>query len=113
MRPRIEQPTVPLILQELQTGPATDRDLSHVIGIHYKNIRLTLKEMKTAGLVRICGWERKQGAPIAVWTHGKGKDANRPKPLTDAERMRIRRRDERRKKLQLDNAKRAKGINKL
>lgn len=82
MRRRAEQPIVPLLLRELETGPATDRDLSSVLGIHHKNVRLYCNLLHEEGRIRISDWERKQGSPIAVWAlRGKYTHVqDKPKP---------------------------------
>lgn len=72
-RKRIETPESKLILLDLESGPSTDRDLSHVVGIHQKNVRKHLNDLRDAGKVRICGWERKRGRGIAIWKLADGK----------------------------------------
>lgn len=68
MRPRKEQPIVTLIMRELETGPSTAHELSHVIGIHVRNMREYLKILHTEKKIRIAAYETlRTGPALPVW----------------------------------------------
>lgn len=77
MRPRAEQPVIPLILRDLESGPATVRDLEESIGINRRNLRPYLKMLKQEGKVNIVDWEQRTGPALPVY----GLEGNnRPRP---------------------------------
>lgn len=79
MNPRHEQPTVTLILRDLQDGPSTVPELEDYLGIHRKNIRPYMKILHMNGWVHIDGWEQRTGPALPVYAYGPGKDKQRPK----------------------------------
>jgi hypothetical protein len=89
MRPRPEQPTVTLILRDLDDGPATVVDLEAAIGINRRNLRPYITLLKGEGLIRITGWEQRTGPPLPIYDKGEGKDARRPKLKTPRRKKKI------------------------
>ncbi len=75
MRPRAEQPVIPLILRDLENGPATVHDLADAIGISVRNLRVYLKEMQG---IHIGGWEQRTGPALPVYYLGYKR--NKPRP---------------------------------
>lgn len=63
MRPRLEQPVVKLVLNDLQHGPATAQDLAESVGITTRNMREYMKLMLAQRMVVITGLERRIGQP--------------------------------------------------
>ena len=78
MRPRPEQPVLPLILRDLALGPATVKDLEETIGIHRKNLRVYLKMLSETGVVKVVGWEQRTGPALPVYGV-EGSERQRPK----------------------------------
>lgn len=88
VRKREEQPAMKLILMELESGPADDRDLAHVIGIHYKNIKRYTKLLWQQQQIVPLWWERKQGGAQPVWGIKNRYNTGMKKPAPLYERKR-------------------------
>lgn len=95
MRKRHEQPPVKLILQALEENVACDTDLAHLLGLNRKTIKLYTKLLRNEKRIVPAWWERKQGGPQPVWTLRKCREigAKKPAALTEAERMRKKRKE--------------------
>ena len=87
--------TRPLILQALSKQPETVQALAGLIRVTPHAIRSNLRVLYASGEVRIGGWVRHsdRGPFTPLYKLGQGKDATKPKAITDAERMRRRRRE--------------------
>lgn len=93
MRPRAEQPVVPLILRALERDDLTIQELSAEIGVTARNLRHYLKLLHSDRLIHVDRWECHGFGPKApVWGLGDFTDAPYPAPRTAAEQMRLARR---------------------
>ena len=79
MRPRTEQPTLTLILRDLEIGPATVPDLEETLGINRRNLRPYMKLAQELHGVAIVGWEQRTGPALPVYGFGEGKRRPRRK----------------------------------
>ena len=77
MRPRVEQPVIPLILRDLESGPATVHDLEETVRINQRNLRPYLKMLWHEGRVVIVAWEQRTGPALPVYGL---EGSNRPRP---------------------------------
>jgi hypothetical protein len=87
VRKREEQPAMKLILMELESGPACDTDLAHILGLHRKTVKLYTKLLWQQQQIVPLWWERKQGGAQPVWGIKNGNNMGLPKPraMTRAE----------------------------
>ena len=76
-------PTQILILRDLAFGPATCSDLTKVVRINIRNVRVAVNKLKALGKVHICAWETCQRP---VWAKGLRWDADRPPPQAKNEK---------------------------
>lgn len=82
MNKREVQPAMTLIPRALATTEdgMTLYELSEVIGIHPRNLRVYVRLLREREAVRITAWGRNgSNAPMPIYGVGPGKDANRPK----------------------------------
>lgn len=84
-----------LAVREMANGPVTAKMLAALCGITEAGARNNLRALHEAKLIHIASWMNysDRGAPVPRYAAGKGKDAPRPKAMTDAERMRKYRRE--------------------
>lgn len=87
--------TKKLILQNLQKRPLSHRELADAIRVTIHCIRHNVKVLREADEVFVSDWVRHadRGPFMAVLSAGKGKDKPEPKPLDNAKRMRLWRKD--------------------
>lgn len=78
MRPRIEQPTLKLILRDLEDGPASVKDLEETLKIDRRNLRPYLTLLHEQQHIHICAWEQRTGPALPVYSAGSAADRKRP-----------------------------------
>lgn len=88
--------TKKLILKHISTRPMTSRELASLIGITRRSITDALKDLRADGSVHISGWTKCGRVTVAQYSTGAGKDADKPAPFAEAERL-VRRKEARRK----------------
>lgn len=90
MKPRAEHPNMERIKALFREGlHLTALDIEARVFIDRKNARHYLRILKDEDAIHIARWRRDavQGPPAPVYVWGPGKDAEKPSPLTPAERQ--------------------------
>lgn len=84
--------TMPRLLEALEAGPGTQRDLAQRSGLSSGAVSRHLAALlaEYPRRVRIDAWRRNEfGAPFeAVYAMGAGRSARKPKPMTEAQKSR-------------------------
>ena len=87
MLPRLESAESKLIIQDLQFGVATCRDIADAIGIAENTAWRHLKDLVDAGVVKKYSFERTNGKPAVVYgLAGRKTKQVKFRPMSDAER---------------------------
>ena len=88
MRKMIEGPTLRLMLRDLAWGPASREELQKALRVSQRTIVANLKEGRRQELLHLASWTLSRGRWTAIYKQGKGKDAPRPPPFGNPERVR-------------------------
>lgn len=93
MRPMLEGATCALIRKMLGVRPCTSFDVEGQLRVSLRSANRNLQALHAAKEAHITRWWRGGGfGPwVPVYAAGPGRDAAKPKPITDKERARIRR----------------------
>lgn len=76
-------------------GPLTTAEIADLLSVPLKRVAVCIscwRKSKRNRPPRVKEWARREGhggSPIQVWTCGPGRDAPRPKPHTNAEKIRM------------------------
>ena len=67
--------------------PATVQELAEETGLHHLTVSIHVRALYKEGIVRIGGWDHDSMGrqQIKVWAWGKGEDAKRRPPQTNAQ----------------------------
>ena len=78
------------VLKLLESGQRKTRsELAELTGIGINAMHAYLADMMSQDLIHIHSWQRNSpGSPSPVYAFGKGKNAEKPKPMTNAEKKR-------------------------
>jgi hypothetical protein len=78
------------MIKTLMAGPASSRVIAEETGVHWENVRRSIRLMHKLGIIYIGAWERREiggGSPTALWAFGLDRsDVPRPKRMTKSER---------------------------
>lgn len=80
-------PTQKKMIQALQYKPRRANEIATVVGVTVGYARAKLAEMYDAGLIHISGWEKVGKQTVKVYSFGKGRDKEKPRPLAKVEIM--------------------------
>lgn len=78
-----------LIPSHLEKRPATSIELAELLGVSRQIIGAIITQLNDTGVkIRICAWrQQKHGPHLAVYALGGDPDAERPAPMTNAEKI--------------------------
>lgn len=80
--------TTKVVLALIQHGPMGTADIAEELDWTQGGVQTTLARLQGAGRVRITGWVRNDTARyVALYGLGSGRDAPKPKPFTNSERL--------------------------
>lgn len=89
------------IPEMLKSRPMSSNDISEITGLNRNAVRIVLVAMHKAGEIHISGWNRSpRGPAIALFSLGKGTDAEKPEALDNSEICKRYRNTEKGKKVQ-------------
>lgn len=75
------------MIQALQYKPRRANEVASAAGVTVDYARAKLAEMYEAGLIHISGWEKVGKQTVKVYSLGKGRDKEKPRPLSKVEIM--------------------------
>lgn len=78
------------VLEALERGiPLSMKEIGEIACVSPRCVREYLRELKSEGKARIAEWrDNSPGSPTPLWVLGTGEDAEKPVPVTEAERRR-------------------------
>lgn len=78
------------VLEALERGiPLSMKEIGEIAHVSPRSVREYLQHLRAANEAHIAEWrDNSPGSPTPLWVLGTGEDAEKPVPMTDAERHR-------------------------
>jgi hypothetical protein len=78
---------LPRIIDLLQRAGCTAPEVATKVYCTERSAQILINRLRQQGVVHIQEWRRSGNVWVAVYRHGRGTDAAKPKPLTAQERL--------------------------